>query len=290
MKKVTFFMLIIMSLSLLASCNVKSSDETKVETLDENKIEEEVKTETAENSNWIELGGEIYVDNGNINIKGESNLVEGTKVKIDWLQKPFTFRHIICFSCESTSIVDQDGNFSFEVPQTLDIYNYVLITLEVIPGTGQSDEINALYGKKGEHLEGPFVSKYEMLGEERQKIYAEVLIQPMGMQKVYSIETPKLGKVPEDYGSTNVWVDASFTNDHQFFYVEGKSNLLEGTKFEALYYSSEDATISQHWFSSIGYVRVNNVSSGASTIGGFGYRTISICFSPLSFIFTDSPV
>jgi OmpA-OmpF porin, OOP family len=114
----------------------------------------------------------------------------------------------------------------------------------------KKDKIEAVYGEHGENLKGPFVAKHEILGEKYQKIFTSLLVSPHGDQTVYKIETPKRGKVPADVGSTKVWIQPELTNDHTYFYVKGKSNLIEGTELTASYFSSGDATLAQNWVSS----------------------------------------
>ena len=231
--------------------------------IDEKQIAESESNEDESDATNIQLSGEVVNENGKIVVKGKSNLIEGTKVEIDWLDRPFSVRNPICLLCEKIAIVDKDGNFTYEIPTDLQDYGYFLVTIEVIlGGLGQSDEIEAVYGDHGENLKGPFVYKHEILGEEYQKIYASILVRPSGEQTIYSIETPNRGKIPNDYGSTNVWIETELTNDHYYFYVKGKSNLLEGTGLTASYYSSEEATLAQNWVSS----SANVVSDGTFSL------------------------
>lgn len=177
--------------------------------------------------------------------------MKGTYVEIDWLDRPFSIRNPICLLCEKGTVVDKNGNFTFEIPQDQQDHEYVLVMIEVVlGGLGQPEEIEAVYGEHGENLKGPFVYKHEILEEEYQKIFASVLVSPNGKQTVYPIKSPKREKVPDDYASTKVWIDTKLTNDHHYFYVKGKSNLLEGTRLNAFYYSSKDATLSQNWIGS----------------------------------------
>lgn len=184
-------------------------------------------------------------------MKGKSNLMEGTIVGFDWLDRPFSIRNPVCLLCDKSTEVDKNGDFTFEIPSDLTNFGYILVTIEVVlGGYGQTEEIQAVYGKSGENLKGPFVHKHEILDEEYQKIFASILVLPSGEQTVYPIETPKREEVPDDYGSTDVWVETELTNDHKYFYVKGKSNLIEGTELVASYYSSKEAAVAQNWISS----------------------------------------
>lgn len=42
-------------------------------------------------------------------------------------------------------------------------------------------------------------------------------------------------RICEDYGPTDVWIDAEIKKDDDYVYIDGKSNLLEGTDVSASY-------------------------------------------------------
>ncbi|WP_102272314.1 hypothetical protein [Cytobacillus massiliigabonensis] len=288
-RKTSWFTLILVTFIFLIGCESNKEEQAKEEKSSHIAVENtnqaaekeavaENKEDDADPTN-IKLSGNVENKNGKIVVNGKSNLMEGAKVQIDWLDRPFSIRNPICLLCEKSVVVDKDGNFTYEIPTDLKGYGYTLVTITVsLVGSDQTDEIEAVYGEHGENLKGPFVYKDEIIDEEFQKIYAPILVLPSGKETVYPIETPKREKVPDDYGSTNVWVKAELTNDHYYFYVKGKSNLLEGTALSASYYSSEDATLPQNWLNSSTYV----VSDGTfslqipyDTITENGYITIT---------------
>ncbi|MFC7688112.1 OmpA family protein [Ureibacillus sp. GCM10028918] len=270
-RKTTWFILIFVTLLFLVACESNGETQTKEEKSSgivteqlngEQKEESENKVDET-NSTDIQLSGEVVNENGKIVVKGNSNLMEGTIVEIDWLDRPFSVRNPICLLCDKGAEVDQNGDFTFEIPTDLKDNGYVLVTIEVaLGGLAQTDEVKAVYGEYGENFKGPFVYKYELLDEEYQKIFASLLVLPRREKTVYPIETPKREKVPQDYGSTNVWVETELTNDHHYFYVNGKSNLLEGTEMVASYFSSKEAAVAQNWVSS----RANVVSDGSFSL------------------------
>ncbi|CEE00419.1 hypothetical protein BT1A1_0564 [Caldibacillus thermoamylovorans] len=258
-RKSCWFFLILATILFLVGCEekqTKGEDSSRVAVKNASQADGKQKEESKNNGDKkiptnIKLSGEIVNENGKIVVKGKSNLMKGTYVEIDWLDRPFSIRNPICLLCEKGTVVDKHGNFTFEIPQDLQDHEYVLVTIEVVlGGLGQPEEIEAVYGEHGENLKGPFVYKHEILEEEYQKIFASVLVSPNGKQTVYPIKAPKREKVPDDYASTKVWIDTKLTNDHHYFYVKGKSNLLEGTRLNAFYYSSKDATLSQNWIGS----------------------------------------
>ncbi|WP_052130208.1 OmpA family protein [Ureibacillus sinduriensis] len=269
-RKTTWLSLVLLTIFLLVGCESKGESQPEKErngSVETSQVDKETEAESdnkdeKENPADIQLSGEVVNENGKLVVKGKSNLMEGTKVKIDWLDRPFSIRNPVCLLCEKGADVNQNGEFTFEIPTDLKNYGYVLVTMEVLLGNVQSDEVKAVYGEYGENLKGPFVYKYERMDEEYQKIFASTLVLPSGEQKVYPIETPKRDEVPDDYGSTDVWVETELTNDHHYFYVKGKSNLLEGTAMVASYFSSKDAAVAQNWVSS----SANVVSDGSFTL------------------------
>ncbi|WP_251553930.1 OmpA family protein [Neobacillus muris] len=266
-RKAGWFALIFMFIFFLIGCENNKEKQTEAKgnsTAAVKKTNEESKNkEDQKNPTNIQLSGKVVIENGKIVIKGKSNLMEGTIVGIDWLDRPFSIRNPICLLCDKGTVVDKDGNFTFEITQDLQNYGYIYVTMEVVlGGLGQPEEIEAVYGEHGENLKGPFVAKHEILGEEYQKIAASILVSPRGEQTVYPIDTPKRDKLPDDAGSTQVWMKPELTNDHTYFYVKGTSNLIEGTELSAYYYSSEDAAVPQNWVGST----ANVVSDGTFSL------------------------
>ncbi|MCH1624470.1 OmpA family protein [Ferdinandcohnia quinoae] len=281
-RKAIWFTFILMTICFLVGCESNRDKESSGEEnssitvkntneADKKQKEDSKNKKVKADSTKIKLSGEILNKNGKLVVKGKSNLMEGTSVSIDWLDRPFSIRNPVCLLCDKVAVVDKNGNFTYEIPTDLKSWGHILVKIEVVVGgLGQTEEIEAVFGEHGENLKGPFVSKHEILGEEYQKISTSILVLPSGEQKVYPIKTPKREKVPDDYGSPNVWIETDLTNDHDYFYVKGKSNLLEGTSLTASYYSSDDAVIAQNWVSSSA-----NVESDGTFLLQIPYDTIT---------------
>ena len=63
-----------------------------------------------------------------------------------------------------------------------------------------------------------------------------------GGDNTYSSVTNELEDLPDDYGEAAVWMEAEIIgNDHQFLYVEGKSNLLEGLELTGYYFPHDES-------------------------------------------------
>src|SRR5699024_7613215 len=121
---------------------------------------------------------------------------------------------------------DLDDNFFQEKNEQL-----LLFTISYDPlGSVADEHIKNVYGENGEHLEGPFVRNSEMT-QDRKQIYASKYIVVGDDQTKHMIEADFNKKVPDDYGETELWAKAEIVgNDHYHIYVEGKSNIIEGTR------------------------------------------------------------
>src|SRR5699024_8605850 len=118
-------------------------------------------------------------------------------------------------------------------------------------GSIVSDDIKEIYGKDGENLEGPFVQKNESV-RDRNMIYASEYLVVGSKETVYTIEADPNQEAPAEYGETELWAEAEITgNDHYHIYVEGKSNILEGTQLQGRYFSNHDKSMSQHLIPSL---------------------------------------
>ncbi|MCM3741367.1 OmpA family protein [Oceanobacillus luteolus] len=224
-------------------------EEVAAEVNEEDDIED---AEKVEQSAEVSLGGKVTLTDDAMIVEGESNLPEGTNVQVTRYRSPFTLRHLICVACGSENAkVESDGSFHFEFPPPGESFDQSYIELAIeVKMSMQPEETILLYGEKGEKMEGPFIYPYDQSGETKYKAYAPIYILVGGEETEYLIEAPEYTDPPTDYGEKEVWVDTDVTNDHRYLYVEGKSNLLEGTNVRAVYYSSEKAALPQHWFSS----------------------------------------
>ncbi|HLR52063.1 MAG TPA: OmpA family protein [Candidatus Avamphibacillus sp.] len=150
---------------------------------------------------------------------------------------------------EKTS-VDEDGSFQMDLlfsdfsnHDFTEYYNgreiEVLIEVKMTEHS-QPDEVKELYGKNGENFKGPFTYQYDRLDELYQKVSTSVYVEMGANQKIYDIQTPERIEIPNDYGDSNLWIDTEeITNDHKYFYIQGKFNLIEGMALTGGYYSNK---------------------------------------------------
>lgn len=212
--KVIVFLFIVTSMLLLASCGKKSG------------------------SPEVYLGGNVIEKDDKIIIEGESNLKEGSRV----IGKVIVNEDEVL--SDSTELVDKKGKFKME----LDHHQYgdaeVVVLFDFLESY-QEEEIIEHYGEGGEKLEGPYVYLDEHWDVERVNKKAEVRL-PLHAdddEKKHAFQEPEWGKLPEDYGDPRVWFEVDeITEDGEYFYLKGRTNLLEGSRIKGWYSDSWGST------------------------------------------------
>lgn len=189
----------------------------------------------------IYLGGKVIEENDTIIIEGTSNLLEGSRVT------GTVFVNDNDVFSDSTELVDDKGNFTMElehhqygdaeVAVTFDFYNSV-----------QEEEIIEHYGQAGELMEGPYVYLAQHWDLERVYQKAEVRFPLLAQddEREHEFSEPEWGEPPEDVGDPRVWIEVDdITEDGEFFYLKGRTNLLEGSAITGYYsdrWAIEDET------------------------------------------------
>lgn len=69
---------------------------------------------------------------------------------------------------------------------------------------------------------------YEENEELKKQVAVDLQLELKDGGMTVPIKAPKWEK-PQDYGSPEVWIETEVEEDDQFIYIEGKSNLLEGS-------------------------------------------------------------
>jgi len=221
----------------------QAEDNIHKEEADADKSDSDEAEQEAEDE-WIE--GEVLVNEEDqlIEVQGESNLVPETEVLITLWEQPFVV--LRSQMDQETATVQEDGSFRIDVElddEFFPTYNgqYVEVSIEVEPDS-TGNNVTEAYGETGEDFSGPLVYEYEVF-DIHHKLYAPVYILVGEEETEYAIETPELKPLPDDFGETDVWVEAEVVdNDHRYIYVEGESNLLEGVNLFGRYYPTEDST------------------------------------------------
>lgn len=173
---------------------------------------------------WFE--GEADRKGKLVTLKGRTNLLPESGLVI-WLD-----------SVEGTIIggrgdtqVNEDGTFKTEmkIPKNSDGLLKVQVKFE--PST-DNQPIKDHYGENGEKLKGPFVRLQEELDMQQNITLLTLEIPQDESNASAKIKEPEWDK-PEDYGAPAVRLDEpDIQKDDRYLYIEGKSNLLEGTRLK----------------------------------------------------------
>lgn len=263
---------LIASLLVVAGCQNDEEQQRNQndEDQEENEVSKEADEETAETDEEEEavsaedrdedqmLSGEIVVneDEQLIEVHGESNLEPDTEVVVKVFEHPFVLLRNQLFKTPTS--VQEDGAFTLDVElddEFFPTYNgqYMEVSLEVEPDASGND-ITEAYGETGEKFSGPFVYEYELF-DIQHKLSASTYILLGEDETEYAIEAPEREELPDDYGKTDIWMEAEVVdNDHRYLYVEGKSNLLEGVNLFGSYYTDEEEHFSQETYANKMYV------------------------------------
>ncbi|MEI3604402.1 hypothetical protein SPD48_01740 [Pseudogracilibacillus sp. SE30717A] len=205
--KITVFILLVASIMLFASCGKKSG------------------------SPEVYLGGKVTEKGDKIIVEGESNLIEGSRV----IGKVIVNEDEVL--SDTTELVDKKGKFKME----LDHHQYgdaeVIILFDFLQSY-QEEEIVEHYGEGGEKLEGPYVYLDEHWDVDKVNKKAEVRL-PLNADEnetKHVFAEQEWGKKPKDYGETRVWFEVDeITEDGEYFYLKGRTNMLEGSNIRAWY-------------------------------------------------------
>lgn len=213
-RKTLIFTLLIGSILFLASCGKKTGDPE------------------------VYLGGNVIEKDGQIVVEGESNLKEGSRV----IGKVIVDEDDVL--SDTTELVDEKGNFNME----MDHHEYgdaeVVILFDFLE-SHQEEEIIEQYGEGGEKLEGPYIylDEHWEVDQVNKKAEVRLSLSADGDEKKHKFEEPEWQERPEDYGDPRVWFEVDdITEDGEFFYLKGSTNLLEGSKISGWYSDRWGAT------------------------------------------------
>lgn len=225
--------------------NSKPAEETKApaeEEVDEVEEEEPEEERDAERLGDYEvyLGGEMVETKDKIMINGESNLLPGSRVIGEVIVEDDTV------FADTSELVQEDGTFSMEIDHH-DYGEETKVAVSFHFDGNQKDEIQRHYGERGQKLAGPFIYQHqrEVGGRSRIDIYkqakVEVTFEPEKELAVRQFTEPDWYEIPEDLGDPRVWIEVEeINNDKEFYYLHGRSNLLEGSKIKGEFSNNRD--------------------------------------------------
>jgi hypothetical protein len=171
---------------------------------------------------WFE--GEAARKGKLITVKGKTNLLPESRLLIGMDSVEGT---IIGGSGDTQ--VEDDGTFKTELNIPKEYKGMIKVFIKFEPST-DNQPIKDQYGTNGEKLEGSFVRVNEDSGSKQNITSLTIEVPQDESNAKVKIEEPKWDK-PEDYGSPTVRIDdPDIQKDDRYLYLEGKTNLLEGTR------------------------------------------------------------
>ncbi|MEI3604404.1 OmpA family protein [Pseudogracilibacillus sp. SE30717A] len=228
--------------------NNEATEVKEVEEPEESEVEEETTEEEEPESLHtqgdydIYIGGEVIETEDKIIIEGESNLIPGSRV-VGEVSVGKNVRYFINptvkdfdYLADTSEIVNDDGTFYMELEHpNLDQETEVSVKFHF--DGQQNDDVIRHYGDRGQKLEGPYIYKHqgEVGGRGPDNIYqkAEVktIFTPEKEKAVRQFKEPDWYEEIDDIGDSRVWIEVDEINDDgEYFYVHGRSNLIEGSR------------------------------------------------------------
>lgn len=176
----------------------------------------------------IQFSGDVIEDGDQFMIEGNSNLLPGSRV----VGEVIVDEGETVFS-DTSELVDEDGSFYMELEHHQ--YGEAEINIRFDFENAQEDEIKRHYGEKGQKLEGPFIYKHEAYDGILNKAEVKIDYDPNGTNDL-TLQALDWYDLPEDYGDPRVWIEVEeITEDGEFFYIHGRSNILEGSEIKVDY-------------------------------------------------------
>lgn len=237
-RKLTLFFSALCVLLLLAGCGSKEKEvkgEEGTASSAEKKDSKEKKEKADLGDYEVSFEGEVAEEDDKFIIEGKSNLLPGSRlvgeVLVDDGEEVFA---------DTTELVEDDGTFYMELEHHQ--YGDAEIIIRFDFDSVQDDEIKRHYGEKGQKLEGPFIYKHKAFSDVMNKAEVRIPYEANGANDLV-IKAPVWEELPEDYGDPRVWIEVDeITEDGEFFYLHGRSNILEGSVMEVSYGWNSDKT------------------------------------------------
>jgi len=238
MKKTFWISTACLFMLFIAGCNDENADqenETENNETENNEDSNTAKVDGELGNFVVALSGEIIEEEDTFVVDGDSNLLPGSiltgEVIVDDGETVFS---------EAESKVEEDGSFQMDMDHHVYGDAELIIRFDFEDFDGQEDETFEHYGEDGEELEGPFVYRYSNYDKKK----AEVTIPYDAKEENdLTIKAPDWEEKPDDYGDGRVWFkDVEVKEDGRYFYVSGKTNLIEGTYLDIFYFGTNGPT------------------------------------------------
>lgn len=190
------------------------------------------------------LGGDMEETANFIIIRGISNLLPGARIvgEVSVADEKYF--------ADTTEIVQEDGTFYMELPHH-QLNEETIVTIKFHFDGQQDDAIKRHYGDRGQKLTGDYIYQHKgKVGRgDPQNIFKmakiETIFEKSEEMAIRQFSQASWYPIPEDQGNPRVWITIDeIKNDENFFYLHGRSNLLEGAQIQGNYnYETIYATV-----------------------------------------------
>lgn len=235
-KKLLLILSVLLCSIILFGCGDKTSGEAdnSASAEDSGKEKKKSKKRSKLGDYNVQFAGEIVEEDDSFIINGKSNLLPGSRLVAElWVSEDEMLS-------DTTELVDKKGKFQMELDHHQ--YGEAEIRIRFDFDDVQEDEIMRHYGEKGQKLEGPYIYKHENWDGVLKKAEAIVYYDPDGESDL-TIKAPDWYDLPDDYGDPRIWIEVEdITEDGEYFYVHGRSNILEGAEISGKYGGNRDKT------------------------------------------------
>ncbi|MDY7221510.1 hypothetical protein [Halalkalibacterium halodurans] len=233
----------LLSFLLLTGCGVGTSETSQSEVTGEESLPEQ--SEATENEGQvvstdlgdyhIQFSGEVKEEGNQFIIDGQSNLIPGSRIVGEVIVDDGETIY-----SDTSELIKDDGSFYMELEHHQ--YGEAEIVVRFDFDSVQEDEVKRHYGDKGQKLEGPFIYKHKASSDILKKAETRVDYNPDETTAMI-LQAPEWYDLPEDYGDPRVWIEVDeITEDGEYFYIHGRSNLLEGSELKVEYQYNRDTT------------------------------------------------
>ncbi len=214
---------------LLSGCGSGGNEAASTENKAQSKVEKKKLGDYE-----VMFGGEVLEQEDKFVIEGKSNLIPGSRVVGElWVSEDELY-------ADTTELVDEDGNFTMQLDHHQ--YGEAKFVVRFDFKSAQDDPVKRHYGERGQKLEGPFIYKHEQLGNIYNMAEVSVMYSP-DEENTLTLKQPEWVELPEDYGDPRVWIEVDeITEDGEFYYLSGRSNILEGAKIRGKFNHRSDET------------------------------------------------
>lgn len=176
------------------------------------------------------FAGEASLEDGDIKVFGQTNLLPGSKININ----P-TGENSSIFGSANNVYVEDDGTFYSENSAPSDLDDSLLLEIKFDVDDQEDEEVVGHYEPTEENLTGPFtVLDKDIEDKLLRTAFVKLEFPEDEEEATVEITTPDWNR-PDDYGSTEVWVEAEIDESDESVHIKGTSNLIEGTRVVGLF-------------------------------------------------------